>query len=189
MAREEIPKQAKRMFKGQIFDVFQWEQKMYDGSYKTFELLKRPNTVQVLAVVKDKILLLEQEQPEKGVYLSLPDGRVEGNEDELTAAQRELLEETGFESKSWIEWQRFQPMVKVVFDVVIYIAVDCLKVAEQNLDEGEKIKWKLVSLDELLALTDDREVFKQQELAMLFMDMRLHTDKKEAFRKLLWPDA
>lgn len=35
-----LPPQAKKVFTGQIFDVYQWEQEMYDGSFETFEMLK-----------------------------------------------------------------------------------------------------------------------------------------------------
>ncbi len=38
-----IPPNAKRVFKGIIFDVYQWQQKMFDGSKETFEMLKRAN--------------------------------------------------------------------------------------------------------------------------------------------------
>ena len=35
-----VPKQAKRVFKGVIFDVYQWEQEMFDGTKEIFEKLK-----------------------------------------------------------------------------------------------------------------------------------------------------
>lgn len=50
-----IPINARRVFKGIIFDVYQWEQKMFDGNFKTFEMLKRPNTVEIIAIRDNKI--------------------------------------------------------------------------------------------------------------------------------------
>ena len=32
-----IPENAKKVFTGQVFDVYQWEQEMFDGSKATFE--------------------------------------------------------------------------------------------------------------------------------------------------------
>jgi hypothetical protein len=58
-----IPDNASLAFKGQIFDVYQWPQIMFDGSTKTFEMLKRPDTVQIILVRDNKILLVEDEQP------------------------------------------------------------------------------------------------------------------------------
>jgi ADP-ribose pyrophosphatase len=66
-----IPKEAKLVFKGVIFDVYQWQQKMFDGSFETFEMLKRPNTVEIIATQGDKILLSHQSQPNKKDFLSL----------------------------------------------------------------------------------------------------------------------
>ena len=36
-----IPKNATKVFSGKTFDVYQWEQEMFDGSKKIFEKLKR----------------------------------------------------------------------------------------------------------------------------------------------------
>ena len=43
-----IPKDARCVFKGVIFEVWQWEQKMFDGSMATFERIKRPDTVVII---------------------------------------------------------------------------------------------------------------------------------------------
>ena len=58
-----IPRHAKRVFKGEIFEVYQWPQEMFDGSIKTFEMVRRPDTVATIAVIEDKIIVLEEEQP------------------------------------------------------------------------------------------------------------------------------
>ena len=57
-----VPNQAERVFKGMIFDVYQWPQKFFDGTEGTFEMLKRPDTVSVICVVDDKILVIDDEQ-------------------------------------------------------------------------------------------------------------------------------
>src|SRR5438105_1998877 len=57
-----LPDNAQRVFKGMIFDVYQWPQKLYDGSEHTFEMLKRTDTVSAICLVNDKILMLDDEQ-------------------------------------------------------------------------------------------------------------------------------
>ena len=42
-----IPREAGCVFRGEIYEVHQWPQKMPDGSVKTFEMLRRPDTVMV----------------------------------------------------------------------------------------------------------------------------------------------
>ena len=39
-----IPPEADCVFRGEIYEVHQWPQKMPDGSVKTFEMLRRPDT-------------------------------------------------------------------------------------------------------------------------------------------------
>src|SRR3989344_90768 len=97
-SKQPIPENAKRVFRGVIFDVYQWEQEMYDGTRTIFEKLKRPDTVVVFRVLPDgKIILTEQEQPGgKGPFIGATGGRVDEGEDILAVAKRELLEESGY---------------------------------------------------------------------------------------------
>ena len=181
-----LPKSAKRVFKGIIFDVYQWEQKMYDGSFETFEKLKRPDTAVMIATVGEKILIQEQEQPGKpGPFLSLPGGRIEKGEHPLDGAKRELLEETGYASEDWELWKEFSPFSKTVWTVFIYIARNCHKKTGQTLDAGEKISLKFMSFEEFLMLSEN-EMFYERELVPFLYKFRLHPDQKEAFKKLLF---
>ena len=72
---KKIPDHAKRVFQGVIFDVYQWQQELFDGSIETFEALRRPNTLMVIPTMGDTILLAEEVQPGKGRFLSLFGGR------------------------------------------------------------------------------------------------------------------
>ena len=40
-----IPPDAKRVFKGKIFEAYQWEQELYDGTKTIFEKLARDDSV------------------------------------------------------------------------------------------------------------------------------------------------
>lgn len=180
-----IPPQAKQVFKGVIFDVYQWEQELFDGSKATFEMLKRPDTVEVIVVVGDKLLLQEQEQPMMAQFLSLPGGRVDSGEDPLAAAKRELLEETGYASKDWEHWLSFEPYQKIEWSIHWYIARGCKKKQEPHLDPGEKIATKLITLDEFLSLSD-YERFGRREFQMEILRMKLDPDKLVAFKKKLF---
>lgn len=83
---EALPKNAGLVFSGEILKVYQWEQELYDGSKAIFEKAERPASVEVIAPVDSKIILLDQEQPHKAPFASLPGGRVEDGEDFLDAA-------------------------------------------------------------------------------------------------------
>lgn len=143
-----LPPQAKKVFQGKIFSVYQWEQEMFDGSHETFEMLKRPNTIQVIATQGDKILISRQSQPNKHDYFSLYGGRSEENEEPLVTAKRELLEESGFTSDDWELYKVYSPYYKIDWEIYFFIARNCKKVAEPHLDPGEKIEQISFTFDE-----------------------------------------
>jgi hydrolase, NUDIX family len=59
-----IPKNATKVFSGKTFDVYQWEQEMFDGSKKIFEKLKRNDSLDIIAINKNnEIYILEEEHP------------------------------------------------------------------------------------------------------------------------------
>lgn len=176
-----IPDQAKRVFKGVIFDVYQWEQEMFDGSKATFEMMKRPGTTQVIATVGDKIFMAHESQPTKPDFFSLPGGRLEEGEEPLAGAKRELLEESGLESDDWELYKMYEPVHKLDWQVHAYIARNCRKVAEPKLDSGEKIAIEAMDFDKFVA-TVLFSKFWGDTFVMDILRMKLDPEKLEEFR-------
>ncbi len=183
-SRQPIPESAKKVFSGVIFDVYQWEQTLFDGSKTTFEKLKRPDTVVVFPVLPDgKILLTEQEQPGKESFMGATGGRADEGEDPLEAAKRELLEESGYTAERFILWDAQQPVSKIEWAVYTFIAKGLKKIADINLDAGEKIKLKPVSFDELLEIGSSPD-FYEKEVVYKFLEAKYDEKKREELRKL-----
>jgi ADP-ribose pyrophosphatase len=147
-----IPADATQVFKGIIFDVYQWPQKRYDGKTVTFEMLRRPDTVKVLAIKDNKIVMLDEAQPHYGRAFELPGGRNDvESEDELACAKREMLEETGMMFKTWKLLDAYQPLQNIEAFVYLFLAADFAGQSEPHVDGGEDITVKLVSFEECLA--------------------------------------
>ena len=179
-----IPEHAKKVFKGEIFDVYQWEQQMYDGSSKIFEHIKRDDTVIVIPVTEDgKIIICEQEQPDRDPYLSMISGRVDPEEEPLEAAKRELLEETGYEASEITLFDEFHPHIKMGWTVFTYLAKGCKKVAEQNLDGGEKIELKFVDFDEFIELLASRQL-PDIHLTVKALEAKSNVEKMQELKRL-----
>jgi ADP-ribose pyrophosphatase len=155
-----IPEQATCVFKGQIFAVYQWQQELFDGSYDTFEMLKRPDTTSVICVVDDKLIVLDEEQPASGKRRSFPGGRVdETDADIIAAAQREVLEETGYTFKHWRLVKVWQPIKKMEWFVHYVLAWDVTGQQDVHHDPGEKISVELLEFDEVKRLAAQRVGF------------------------------
>lgn len=146
-----VPANAKQVFKGVIFDVYQWQQELFDGSLATFEMLKRPDTVLVIAIKDDKIVVQKESQPYYGESLDIPGGRHDvPTEDEFDCAKRELLEETGMVFANWKLVEAYQQAHKIEAFVYVFVATDFVRQQASKPDAGEKISVKLLSFDECL---------------------------------------
>ncbi len=181
-----LPPNAKRVFKGIIFDVYHWEQKLYDGTSSTFEMLKRPGTIQIIPTVGDQILLSYEEQPSKPRTYTFLGGRQEPDEEHLVTAKRELMEEAGLESDDWELLKTYQNEGKIDWPLYLYAARNCKKVAEPKLDAGEKIEVRPVTFEKFLDIVS-AEKFWGRDIANDILRTRLDRKKLEAFRRKLFP--
>lgn len=151
-----VPDHAECVFKGVIYDVYQWDQQLFDGSHATFEMLKRPDTVKTIAIKDNAIIMLDEQQPHGGRGFELPGGRHDvPSEDELACAKRELQEETGMSFKNWRLLSVYQPAPKIEAFVYIFLATEFLEQTTPHTDAGEKITLHPVSFDTFLSLARD----------------------------------
>ncbi|MFA6050525.1 MAG: NUDIX hydrolase [Candidatus Paceibacterota bacterium] len=189
ISNQPMPSHAKKVFDGQIFDVYQWEQELYDGTTAIYEKLKRADTAIVFGVLSDgRILLTEQEQPGKIPFRGAAGGRVDPGEDVLHAAKRELLEETGYEAERFILWDAQHPTSKIDWVVFTFIAKGLKEVGGQNLDPGEKIKLMPVTFDELVDIVTTGD-FAEKEIKPMFLQAKYNSEKMEELRKLFDPKS
>lgn len=180
-----IPNDAKKVFTGKIFDVYQWEQELYNGKTAIFEKLKRPNTVKVIPILPDnRILLLHEQQPDRSAFVGLPGGRVNTEEDPLLAVERELLEETGFIAEDYYLWNVTRPIKKIDWSVYTYIAKGLIFKKQPILDGGEKITLYPATFEELLDFVRT-EQFEEVQLLRSFYEALLNQEKMIALQKLL----
>src|SRR3989344_2214727 len=184
-SKQPLPENAKLVFKGVMFDTYQWEVDGYDGSKRIFEKLKRPDTVMIIPITEEgKIIVALQEQPHKPPFIGTIGGRVDEGEDVLETAKRELLEETGYEAKEWVLFDVVQPVSKIEWAIYTFIAKGCKKIAEQDLDGAEKIELKFVSFEEFIDLAVNDDKFGD-EFRIKILEAKLEPTKMEELRKLI----
>lgn len=176
-----IPEEAERVFQGKIYEVYQWPQEMFDGSFETFEMLRRPDTVKIIPIVtaeearqlgfaadEPQLIVTKQEQPRKDCFYDYPGGRMDAEDnDELAAAKRELREETGLRFQNWKLIKVKQPFNKIDWLVYTFVATGLLGQGEQDLDAGEKIEVVAMSFDRLKKLAESGEKARYMRLKEL----------------------
>jgi ADP-ribose pyrophosphatase len=176
---------AKKVFAGILYDVYQWEQELFDGTYATYEKLKGKDVVSVIPVTEEgKILVTHQSQPGSSEYITTAGGRVEENEDPLDAIKRELLEETGYTSKDYRLWKAFQPSSRIEQAIYVFIARNCTKISDQNLDAGEKIQTELVSFESFIDLATS-DLYNDKDIKLEFLKALVFPQKMEELKQLI----
>ncbi len=183
-----IPEGARRVFKGIRYEIYQWPQKMFDGSEATFEMIKRADSVEALVVVGDKILIQEEQQPHVPYpFLSPPGGNVDEGENYEAAMSRELLEETGYAVDSWELFHVKAPLQSMQWNMYVYIGRGGHKVAEPHDDPGERITPRFVSFEELLELVDSGKLYRfEQTLRFMLLRAKYDPVRREELRKRIF---
>ncbi len=181
-----IPEDAKLVFKGEIFEVFQWDQEMYDGTTMVFEHLRRMDTVIVIPVTSDgKILMQEEEQPNKPLFITFCAGKVDPGETPEEAAERELLEETGYESDQLNKWFVENRVAKLDWNMHVFIARNCKKVADQKLENGEKVKVFEVDFEGFMEQVSD-DNYQNLRIKNEVLKAKLDPAKMQDLKELLF---
>lgn len=144
-----IPEHAKRVFKGVFYEVYQWDQPQFDGSTATFEMLRCPDTVWILAIKDNKLVILDEEQPGTPRFFGIPGGSHDNEaETELQAAQREMVEETGMQFAKWKLLRARQANGLIEHVIYLYLAYDYTGSIPPEPGPGEKIEVQLQTLEE-----------------------------------------
>ena len=169
-----------------LFHIFTKQVQLFNNQTTKFEYLVRKPTVSVIAITQDnKLIVLHQQQPGVSSFIDFPSGSLDSYyEDELDAIQRELLEETGMISDDIFKLKKVRVNDIILWDHTIFIARNCKKIKDLNLDAGEKIRVELREIDEIfeiINLPDFRDLNLQAEVnSYLICDK-----KKKEFLELL----
>lgn len=181
-----LPENAKRVFKGILYDVYHFEQEQFDGSTKTFEMLKRKPSVQVIPIKDGKVIMAKEQQPGTEEFTTFVGGCTDENEEPFVAAQRELKEETGLESDDWEEIFKLEIPGRIDWDIHFYVARGCRETSAPETDSGEKIKLKELSFEEFINFTK-REDFRNKVFKSHMANFQYSEDKVEYLKKKLFP--
>jgi 8-oxo-dGTP pyrophosphatase MutT (NUDIX family) len=135
-----------------------------------FYILRAPEWINVIPITpQDEVVLVEQYRfGIKAPTLEIPGGMVDPGEEPGEAAQRELLEETGYQSKEWESLGKVSANPAIMSNYThMYVAEQCqFTGSKQNhSDTHERIEVRTVPMDEFLELVKDGTIHHSIVLA------------------------
>ena len=124
-----------------------------DGKESDFYVKKEGPAVGILALTKNnEVILVKQFRPGPNEVLDeLPGGYVDKDETPEQAAERELLEETGYKGKAQLATEAFDCAYSTMKRYCV-VVTDCEKIAEQKLEQAEFAEVVISSLEDFKAM-------------------------------------
>lgn len=119
-----------------------------------FSFLNFSDGVCILPIVKkDNYLVINQYRHAVGMrQWEFPAGMIDEGLTPLQAAQKELLEETGYEAQEWIDLGMFHPSAGSTSEKIYLFAARNLSKGEQNLELTEDISVSQLDEEKLIEL-------------------------------------
>lgn len=157
----EKTKEIRDVFNGRILHVQNNTVILPNGNESTREIIRHVGAVCVIPVTDDGKVIVERQfrYPINSVITEIPAGKLDSpSEDRLSAAKRELLEETGITADEWIDMGIYYPAAAYSDEKITMYLAKGLHKGKQKLDDDEFLNIEEVSLTELVAKVMSGEI-------------------------------
>jgi ADP-ribose pyrophosphatase len=149
----------KILYRGRQFQVAVRERRRDDGRAAVIERVVRSPAVAVLAEYEGAVVLIRQYRPAVGLTLwELPAGRIDPGETPEAAAERELMEETGYRAHRLVPVFRYFPSPGYTTEEVHLFWAPSTTPGEAHPEPGESLTVTAVRREQLLQLLAAGEV-------------------------------
>ena len=162
--------ESREVHRGKSFSFHSDKVRLPNGKTAQKDYVRYPHAVAIVPFIEpNKVILIKQfRYPVGKVIYEIPAGKVEGFEEiRLEAAQRELLEETGYRAKCFDFLFSFYPSAGYSTEILhIYKACE-LSRETQYLDEDEFIETEIVKFDSALEMIRKGEIMDPKTITAL----------------------
>lgn len=144
---------SEEIFDGKVVHLYRDTVELPNGKESIREVIRHIGAVAIVPITDDGKVVVERQfrYPLNQVITEIPAGKLDSKEeDRLSAAKRELEEETGYLAKEWIELGDFVPTVAYCDErITLYLARGLYK-GVRHLDEDEFLEFYLMDLEDLV---------------------------------------
>jgi len=146
----------KTVFSSPVFNVGERYCRSPDGKQKTFLVLDASDWAMVLPVLetergKEFVMVRQWRHGAREMSLEFPGGVFEKGEDAVTAAKRELREETGYRAEKIVKLGDFNPNPAIMSNRIhFFLAQDLKPPLEQKLDDDEYVEVETIPCEDVL---------------------------------------
>ncbi len=162
------------LYSGKIFDVFVENVTLPNGVVKDREVIRHPGAAAMVPLLDDgRVVLIEQYRHAIGGYVwEIPAGTLEPGEAPVECAQRELVEEIGYEASDLEKLAEILPAPGYTDEHIHVFLATGLKQAEQNLDDDEILKVQPTAFDAALDMIMGGKIQDSKTLVGLLLTSR-----------------
>lgn len=149
---EEKKLDSKLIYSGTLLNVYRDEIELPDGRHAGREYIQHNGAVCIAAVRDDGCVAVERQYryPLHRIVTELPAGKLDTpDEDHLSAAKRELREETGISADKWSYLGAMVPTCAYSTELIYMYLAEGLHFGERELDEDEFLNVSFMPLGEL----------------------------------------
>jgi len=149
------------------------------GKQATREIVRHPGASAVMGLVDGKLLVVDQyRKPMDKFQIEIPAGKLDAGEDPMTAAARELEEETGYRAKELKLVSSFYTSPGFADEKLYLYFADQLEAGEQHLDEDEDLRVEAITMEQADAyIAEGRISDAKTILAVYAWKLYLNTGK------------
>lgn len=161
---------SETVFKGRLMHVKRDRVRLPNGGESTREYIVHPGAVVVIPVFDNGDLLLERQHryPLRRDFIELPAGKIDPGEDDLTCAQRELEEETGYTATDWREVTTIYPCIGYSDERLAFYLAKGLKEGNHGRDPDEFLEILRVPFAEAMDWVRSGKICETKTVIGLF---------------------
>ena len=170
MDKKEKRLNSESIYKGRIINVTKDVVSCPNGETSIREVVHHRGGVAVLFKLGDKFVFEKQYRyPFDDIIIEIPAGKLEEGEIPLPAAEREMLEETGYRPLEMIFLGEMYPTVGYSTEVISLYYCEKAQKEERHLDSDENIDLFLLSMEEIDQMIKENKIKDSKTIAAVYL--------------------